>query len=936
MKWIPSRNRFARIAGYSTFWGWNIMFLAITLFGIMPWVGVFLTLAVLQGEQSLDFLISLWLLVLVPTGSLWVADKKFKGRPDLLIRLFYGVETPLFLLGLIRLFAIRELTLATAFIIVSIVASAFIYGYFLLRDISNEKQSSRKDAPLSALLLIISLYVGTILTFYAIPVAWKFLSLTWEFLSFIVQPEWLMEIYNFLTMSERWAVLLTVLWWLPLAALFLFFSVALFIGSPIAIIRFYGAMWWKRARQPSWQYAATATTSVVVVWLTCFVLLDRQPQQQVFTWFEEQSSASPTKQKAFLLKKKDEIRDGLLNAYLHPYRYANVKNQVDHISNIYKNTFGGSKSNYEWLDSIYRTLISPILYDGKRGDDQKAAKLYAEMFDAPIQRAERETILASLSATSNRDQIEAGLLNINQQKVWIKEQNITTRQQQMTTDVELYEVYQNKTPNRQEIFYYFSLPPNSAITGLWLGESADRSKAQPFIVSPRGAAQKVYKQQFRRRIDPSLLEQVGPQQYRLRAFPIPPRQLPRLVGRPFSNRTTVFETGEQPTMHLWLAYNTLNQNGKDVLPNLLEKRNVYWDDDSKRTLNGAEFESDLAWMPSLENKTEDFTTLEAGTISSIDGNSYKVTASVLNKKLENIPVRAAVLIDSSYSMRKKKKELSNALSFLKEHAKNLDIYVHPVNEERTPLSSIDDLTYYGLITDSDLWNKAASVSMSATYDVVFVLTDQGSYDLAIEKPELTNTVRSNIWFIHLDKLAPAYEDSVMRELMQYGGVASTAKEAWQQYLLNALLPPSQHVDNGILWDFGACYANSGFLMVNVKNHPVAAAKLIDHLARCQKEKQSLAFLDNLHSIAKTNLVVTPYSSMIVLINDRQKKELKKAEQEKDRFDRPVDSGVETLSKPGDLLVSGVPEPEEWLLIIIACGLLYRLRSSLASKPQESF
>ncbi|AUI87937.1 hypothetical protein BS333_16255 [Vibrio azureus] len=917
MKWIPSRNKIARIASYSTFWGWNISFLAITLFGIMPVIGVWLTLAVLGGLLSLDFLISVWLLILVPIGSLYITCKKLNGRPDLQIRLFYGVEAPLFFLGLIRLFALRELTLASTFLIVSIVASVAIFGYFLLRDASGESRSSRKDMFFSALLLITSLYFGAILTFYAIP-------LGWEFLSFIVQLEWLTTIYKFFTMPHMWKALFSLIFWLPFAAFLFFFTGALFIGFPIAIVCFYGSMWWKKAKQTTWQYAAVATTTVMVVWLTCFVLVDQQPQQQVFNWFEAQSTVSPAEKKAFLLTNEDEIREGLLNAYLYPYRYVSVKDQVNHISHMYSRTFGDSPSNYTWLDSIYRALISPILYDGQKEDDQKAAKLYAEMFDIPIQRAEKEAISISLSATSDRGQIEAGLLNINQQKVWIKEQKITTTKQNMTTDVEIYEVYENKTRDRQEIFYYFSLPSNSAVTGLWLGESNDKSKAQPFIVSPRGSAQKIYKREIRRRIDPALLEQVGPLQYRLRVFPILPRQ-------------NDIVTGKLPAMHLWLTYNTLNQNNVEhVLPNLLEKRNVYWDDESQRSLNGIEFENGLAWMPPLKGTPANFTTMEAGTISSADGSSDKITASILNKKLESAPVSAAVLIDSSYSMHKKKAVLPKALDFLKEHTKNLDVYVHPVNEELTSLSNMDDVTYYGLLTDSDLWNRAAHVSMSSDYDVVFVLTDQGSYELSKDKPKLNKAVGGNIWFVHMDQLAPAYEDSVMRELMRHGGAASTVEEAWQQYLLNASLLPSHHVENGILWDFGSCYKNSESLMVNVKSNPVAAAKLIDHLARCQQQKGSLSFLDNLHSIAKSNHVVTPYSSMIVLINDRQKEELKKAEQEKDRFDRPVDSGVETLSKPGDLLVSGVPEPEEWLLIIIACALLYRLRNIRVSRNQKGF
>ena len=94
------------------------------------------------------------------------------------------------------------------------------------------------------------------------------------------------------------------------------------------------------------------------------------------------------------------------------------------------------------------------------------------------------------------------------------------------------------------------------VTGLFLGESADRQRRFAFRVSPRGAAQKVYRQELRRGMDPALLEQVGPRQYRVRVFPIPPR--PHLAEQ--------LRLRETPRLHLWLSYRTLAQAGTVPLP----------------------------------------------------------------------------------------------------------------------------------------------------------------------------------------------------------------------------------------------------------------------------------------------------------------------------------------------------------------------------------
>jgi len=81
-------------------------------------------------------------------------------------------------------------------------------------------------------------------------------------------------------------------------------------------------------------------------------------------------------------------------------------------------------------------------------------------------------------------------------------------------------------------------------------------------------------------------------------------------------------------------------------------------------------------------------------------------------------------------------------------------------------------------------------------------------------------------------------------------------------------------------------------------------------------------LDKLHQLATSHDVVTPYSSMIVLVNDRQKEALKRESESNDRFKREGRSGEEALSRPGNPLVSGVPEPHEWLLIILSIVMLF--------------
>ena len=83
---------------------------------------------------------------------------------------------------------------------------------------------------------------------------------------------------------------------------------------------------------------------------------------------------------------------------------------------------------------------------------------------------------------------------------------------------------------------------------------------------------------------------------------------------------------------------------------------------------------------------------------------------------------------------------------------------------------------------------------------------------------------------------------------------------------------------------------------------------------------NLETLDNLHALAVDNSIVTPYSSMIVLVNQQQRTLLKQLENGQGRFDREFEDVGET-EELSPFAVTGVPEPEEWLLIILAVAML---------------
>jgi hypothetical protein len=101
----------------------------------------------------------------------------------------------------------------------------------------------------------------------------------------------------------------------------------------------------------------------------------------------------------------------------------------------------------------------------------------------------------------------------------------------------------------------------------------------------------------------------------------------------------------------------------------------------------------------------------------------------------------------------------------------------------------------------------------------------------------------------------------------------------------------------------------------------AARRII--LATMQRQREALGevgTLDHLHAIAIEHSIVTPYSSMLVLVSPRQEDLLKQLTEQGDRFQREVEQVGETAPQ-SPFAATGVPEPEEWLLIVIATAML---------------
>jgi len=949
------------------FWLWNLTFLSIVYLGILPIIGVPLIMATIDGIIPLEFTLTMAATIAVPTVCAVVGSRRFSEQPLQLIRWFYGVEAPLFFLCLLRLFLLRELTPASSLIIATIVLciAAFsvemLYGYLGKREnvqkisyIQNISYSQKFDnkqprsLSLSAdngsawlqlgchsLMLVVGIWAATLLIYYAVPVAlftlYGFFAVVIEFFKFTwVSPFW--DMFR----DGAWVYSLSLgLIWIALFLIFFGLTCSLFVVMPSLYGFLYidsgRKIWQSFAAQYGKNKALIGSLGVIAAWLAIFSALQQQPQVAALKILATPPANDTVRQT--LLANSDMIRSGLVNAYLSPYRYLSSVGENNHIYEIYKNTLNLPDQAAQTVQNSYNFLMSPFLYQGSSADVEKAEKLYGEFFDTELQKGDTEAVKHAVQSTSNREEAKAGLLNVNQEKVLLQSQEVTVKENGDWAEVQLYEVYENQTPNLQEVFYYFSLPESAAVTGIWLGDTGDLDNRFVFTVSPRGAAQQVYNQQVRERVDPALLEQIGPKQYRLRAFPIPAKR-------------ESAQAGEPKEMHLWLTYKVMRQPQGWAMPILAEKRNIFWNQNTRRTIAGTEVEysekeARETWLPPFlptvaqQPLTAQEAVLPGGNI---------ISAKPLADANYSLPQgkKFAVILDTSRSMAAGNKNVKETFEWLKANAagKNaVDLYI--ASAAGMPPKFVEDVrnfdatkvTFYGKIQLKDMLQQFAQLRGDKSYDTVFLVSDRHSYELSDDrKPKLS--IPAPLWTVHLGGLPPGYDDATLKVIQDSGGgVATDMKEAMQRVATTAASGESTvSVVDGYAWSYAKTPPSKknakSAAVAESKNagnegfKPIAARQLITALSK-QKSSNQLTQLDAMHAVAKNFKVVTPYSSMIVLVNDAQREQLKAAEAKSDRFDREVESGKEQLSKPNNPLnVSGVPEPEEWLLLAVgAIGLL---------------
>jgi putative PEP-CTERM system integral membrane protein len=944
-----------RIWAYGLFWSWNIIFLAFMFLGFAPRLLPEMITAVGTDVIPTAFLTYAAILTVIPALAVILGLTVLRRSPGRLFALGYGVEGPLMLMLATRFFVIRELTPAVGLLLVmSGLGIATLLWQLLDRGIDERGPVLAHLRVIGlTLVVIIGLYAAVWVAFYVIPLAAEAGDILTE----------LTRNLRFKDIDWRWvpfAVLGTILG---------IYTATLFVAMPIVVPVIYIREWWRSLRALGTSYGRirpiALTAAVLITSGVLFVWTNRQPQHLAFALLET-PPANPDEAQV-LLDRQEAIRAGLLNAYLAPARYVSAVGEVRHVSAMYESALDMPQKSAARVQQLYETVARPVLYTpvhapepGVRADNRalsreplEAAKLYETFFDQPIADAERDAIVRAVRSTWSIEQARAGWLAVDDREVHLARQEVTVAENSDWAEVELYEVYQNQTGQRQEVVYYFSLPESAVVTGLWLGNSPDRDERFEYRVSPRGAAQALYRNEVRYNRDPALVEQIGPRQYRLRIFPVQPQFM---RWDEASGRSLVEEA---PPLHMWLTYRVLMREDAWPLPRLAEKRNVYWDETSVRTVNGEPMiADDSTWLPVSVLTTSSVTSV-THRVDFPSGESVIVQPASTDD-YPDLPgdLRLAVVADRSRSMAEHAGDVRAALDGLDMtlgSGTTVDLYLTASRFRGEAPSRIglarfdpDTLLYFGGQNAAELLEQFNTLHTDQDYDAILVLTDGNGYELSAGDIDVS-VPDAPVWMVHLGADFPSgYDDATLQAIQASGGgVTGDIEEALTRLAFALEAEPSvssPDVVDGYVWStVPTGTAETGqAVTVHAANDGFAALAarwlILDAMRRQRGTLNELDTLDHLHVIAIQQSIVTPYSSMIVPVSTRQENLLNQLEARGDRFLRETEEVGETTPQ-SPFSVTGVPEPEEWLLLALAAAILIwyaraKVGSYLIHKPGD--
>jgi hypothetical protein len=917
---------FVNLSLISTFFSWLVYFIwqVVTNNGFVELSSFFRSLPI---DIAVTFLI-IFCLPFVTILSLILT--KNQHRPIKPAQILFGVELPIISFAVARLIFLKTLTPVNILFLSTATLSIITYSYYIFA-----KSFTKTRRVVATLFLQSAVVVGlyaSLLMFFFLPIL----------LAWVINAIISVFSYGIFLGQDPW-MLLT-----GLISLFAFFSLSsgLVLSPFIGLITFHKAT--SRLGQNLFRPRLYFSLSYLVLIFVLsyqsnisgsYYLLNAYRQTTDFT--------SRSRLATSILKQEKKFQNRLIENYLAHYRYL-TDISMTALRQAYLNQTAIGEPHASRLQSFFLTLAYPFVFQGHFESDVKSADAdYRLIFDEPIQLSQPDRVKKILSQSFNfsSDQLQSSVLDRTDKDVLLINRQITAIPDQTSqfATVTIEEEYDNLTSTEQEVYYLFALPPDSVITDLKLGPDLNIASARlesasspivpvpgqaplptsvvptPIIeqnqgqVAPQAAANTVYENQYQPRIDPALLDQVGPSVYQLRVYPIPVSE-DRLSQWQRDNLTAPIR--RQKVRYSYVT--PINPDHTASLPQIIETRNL--------TGKNIFFNPQVhpISLASASPTSLKYTLNQANVVFL----PHSTTAQKTNLSEKKI----GLLVDSSYSMR-----LSDWRSFLQSQlpldsliqSNLVDLYfftdlVSPVINLNNQLANPKALAVPSFGQTNRL---KALKQVEGKYDLIIMFTDSSSADLSNDEPNPTPTSHQSIYLVFTTSPAKFPPNLTRYLASQQAVIAKSGQFAISLFSHRQLYQPEIAPSLVAVTTLGGWFITSktsaNFTHVPSVSATSPFAKLATRYFINSRLKLPAEF-DSLNTLAWQQSIVTPISSLIVVTTPDQQSQLDQQSTSENRFKSNHQLGEETLAEPqagGFLSGSAVPEPQETVLIFVVLLLL---------------
>jgi hypothetical protein len=967
-------KKILKITGYIVFWVPHI------IWGIFALIAAVTFLAfIVAGPENLTLGVLATYLgaLLLPTvgivvGVLLTIKKKLKAMYLFLL----GIEIPLFLLSIFRIAALRIISPALSFLYILILLSCLV----LLLDIFGFKKKNWLSKAFEYD-KIIGYSAGTLVSGYILTI-WSFFFPIMLNVLYTAIHNFVQEFTQFQTSFNpyRDGFFFMQVWQVPLL-LSGFLIFLLFYLSPVYAFVIYFSRLIKQLKVVFSSLRKSNSANVIkfekqgmtfanisklavcaftfVAIPTVLFILSFQPsyrlQGDIENTTTQEEGFEKLKGSYLELYQNEALAKRILrNKLLSKYRFLVDEDKEGMFDDLYCNKpsrnsyrnyrdpgFTFDQSFCDSFEKVFSTVIFPVIYQGDMNSDFKNAQIeYKKIFDDSIQRGEKKTIKKYTANTLGesvftfRGDDEIGLLDEDEKRVDLRRVDVET---EINVDLNMHKTtytltFNNKEVTNQEVYLEFSLPEYSVMSDLKLGPNLENQG----VVAPKAAAHLVYEQSLRRSIDPALLELISPNTYRLRVYPIPPRDGDEIQN--WNSRTDESEITIIPNyQRVQFTYTGLIVDEYELLTfdytrNIDISRNVL---DFKLTnIEGANPSKIETILNSAKGSAAKYLK-ESKYLSDI---KYKDDKSFAKESIlsysgfgnqctqEELSNEAILYFDVSRSAnRKDQKEIYKEI--IREFAKEYDVrtfqfreFNFDVNKVNGQMSLeqvgvwIDKLEFWGYSDKSEIIksiladareNQDANILILSD-DSDFEFTEKSNYDISYKDLQ-----DQRIFLLQIGERQTAQKEEINNLVWASGG---------DSFLVKPDLSNLESQISKIGLECLDVYENAGF-------DNIRWSDVYSKLATFEENKGNLKNISSADSrirIATENFVrskkasiMDPFTSMIALETSWQKQQLERESSGKDAFDLEHDIGEKGLIVPSaSMFGSSMPELDQTTTIII--------------------